>query len=473
MTRAFDAITQKYWAMTPDALQKVARIALRHNDKEAWESLKEGLPDAVGKAGAHMSGTSRVSVHGRVAVLPLSGPIFPKANMMTDFSGATSLEMFSRDLNTALDDDGIESIVIDVDSPGGVAYGPSEMADIIVKARAEKPIFAYVSGMACSAAYWIASAAGEIVAHKSAMLGSIGVVVATPVQEQPDMNGDVYFEIVSSHAKNKRPDPRTDEGMAEIVRELDSIEQEFHTAIAENRGVSVNDVIHKFGQGGCFIASEAVAVGMADRLGTFNDLINELNNPEMKGPTMTTTDTPKETATSAAPQAVTVESIQADHPDVAHALGQQGYTKGKAEGLAEGLAEGAQAERSRIAGLDELSRPGCEELVAAAKADGKTTKEELAVQILDKDKSIGSTYLNTVESEAASAPAIAPTAPATGVETGSAAPAADAPIEERAAYDWEHKPEERAGFVSKDDYISWRQGVDAGKIRVKSDLRKQ
>ena len=62
----------------------------------------------------------------------------------------------------ALEDDSIQGIVLNIDSPGGQMNGTNELANMIFAARGTKPITAYVGGLGASGAYWIASAADEI-----------------------------------------------------------------------------------------------------------------------------------------------------------------------------------------------------------------------------------------------------------------------------------------------------------------------
>ena len=69
-------------------------------------------------------------------------------------------------------------ILFDVDSPGGGVEGVPELADEIYNSRGRKRIISASNSMAASAAYWIASAAGEMVVTPSGNVGSIGVFMA-------------------------------------------------------------------------------------------------------------------------------------------------------------------------------------------------------------------------------------------------------------------------------------------------------
>jgi signal peptide peptidase SppA len=267
--KAIDLLMARHWAITPEALQSIAGIALRKN--EDWEFL-------AGKLGKPLQYTHETRVREGIAIIPVNGPMFSKANIMTAHSGATSLEKLSHDLATAVSDPSITAIVLDINSPGGAALGPAELAGEIRQAAQTKPVIAYTGTMACSAAYWIASAASEIVAHPGAMLGSIGVVTAASYQKEADQDGNMHVEIVSSNAQKKRPDPQSADGLSQIKAELDAIENSFIDTVAQFRGVDRATVISDFGGGGILSAADAVKVGMADRLGSLEDVLAELSN---------------------------------------------------------------------------------------------------------------------------------------------------------------------------------------------------
>ena len=233
-------------------------------------------PEAIAKEmGKEMKNTHAVSIRDGVAVIPITGPLFRHANLMTAICGATSYEFFAQDFNKALKDPTVQAILLDVDSPGGEVNGCSEVADMIYKARGTKPIIAYASGYCCSGAYWIASACDRIYATDTAILGSIGVV---SIFEKDDENKTI--EIVSSQSPNKRPDVKTKEGRAKIQEHVDALADIFINKIALNRDISPKDVIENFGGGDVFVGQKAVSIGLADGLSSFEEVIADLNQTE-------------------------------------------------------------------------------------------------------------------------------------------------------------------------------------------------
>lgn len=249
------------WAITKEALQVMHDIAARTVDLQAVEA-ERGQP---------LNYTRTVSIRDGVAIVPIEGPIFRYANLFTSMSGATSIQILAQDFRTALHSPDVRAILLNVNSPGGEVDGTHELAQMIAAARGVKPITAYVSHLGCSAAYWLASAADEIVCDATALLGSIGVLMAVPGSD-----GDTAIEFVSSQSPRKNPDPETEAGQADIQQTLDSLASVFISDVAANRGVSVDTVLSDFGQGGVFVGADAVSAGLADRLGSFESTLASL-----------------------------------------------------------------------------------------------------------------------------------------------------------------------------------------------------
>lgn len=265
--RVFDAVTGTPWLCTQESLQMILEIAARENLD----------PDAVAaQRGKPLDHTHRVTNRNGIAVIPVEGPIVRYADLFTEISGATSIETLAQDLHSALNDNTISGILLNIDSPGGEVNGTSEFADMVHAARDRKPIVAYVGDMGASAAYWIASAASEVVVNATARVGSIGVVAAIP---DPSKQSAKHLTFVSSQSPNKRPDPTTEKGRGLLQTQIDSLAQVFVDTVARNRNVTPDAVLADFGQGGMFVGQEAVAAGLADRVGSFESVLAELANP--------------------------------------------------------------------------------------------------------------------------------------------------------------------------------------------------
>lgn len=272
------------WLITRAGMDMVLAIASREGVTEAvlkaYEAGKdrEFEPKAIESAvGEPLREFGRARVREGVAVIPVRGPIVRHADLFSSISGATSLSSLALDMSAALSSDSVNSILLNVDSPGGEANGVAEFSRMVRAADAKKPVTAYAGGMAASAAYWIASAAGEFVLGETAQAGSIGVVAEW--MSQRDMEEKLGIKrgtVTSDGSPKKRLDPSSEEGQAEIKALVNELMGHFTGAVARYRGVTREEVLRDFGQGGLLVGQKAVKVGMADRVGTFERTLRDL-----------------------------------------------------------------------------------------------------------------------------------------------------------------------------------------------------
>lgn len=275
------AIRAQPWAIIPEYLEAIEAIAVRAFEDDVLKLLaRDGHAEsmeasrmAVAALGTRLEGSRGSTIRNGSAVVPMIGTIFPRASMINASTGGTSLDALLHDVRVAEANPDVERIVLLVDSPGGIVSHVGEAADSL--RAASKPIAAFVTGMGASLAYWLASQAGEIVLDRSASVGSIGVVATTSRQEGPGADGRRSYEIVSSGAPMKRPDLSTEEGRASVQQEVDAIEAVFIADVAAGRRISVERVRESFGRGGMVSASRAVEVGMADRIGTLESVLQQ------------------------------------------------------------------------------------------------------------------------------------------------------------------------------------------------------
>lgn len=251
------------WAITPEMLSIILAVAA--GEQEIPEALQM-------KPAARLENTRSMRVRDNVAILPILGPIFPRANLFTEISGATSLNSLAMDLGEAARNPAIDAIILEIDSPGGALPGIEDFAKEVAAVNRQKPVAAFVYHEACSAAMWIASACREIVLGETGIVGSIGVVLGMRRPDDPQSSRNVEF--VSSVSPKKRPDISTDAGRIQIQDFVDQLGLVFVETLAQNRGIKPEDVI-AIG-GGLLIGKKAIDGKLADRIGTFEDLVSEL-----------------------------------------------------------------------------------------------------------------------------------------------------------------------------------------------------
>ena len=315
-TKTIDIFSQP-WAISPDGLESIITV----QNEIDYSAL-------MAKPGEWSTEGENIIMRDSVAILPIMGPILRHDSFLSMFFQMASLSVLAKDFKSAMDSDKVDSIILNIDSPGGQVSGINEFAQMVYEARGKKPITAYVGGTAASAAYWIASAADKIVIDATARLGSIGVVVAMRKQS------DGLIEIVSTDSPNKRPNPETVEGRKEILKTADAIADQFIKIVARNREIETETVVSDFGHGGILVGDNAVQAGMADSLGNLEILISDLSDKTTRRNIMLTREELK----------ANFKQIVAEGPDLLEKF----KTEAAQEGHDQGVKEGTTAERQRV-----------------------------------------------------------------------------------------------------------------------------
>lgn len=369
MIDAYNLAATRPWAIQAQALETILTVADRLGDPQALQ----------GKTGRALENTRRVVVRDDIAVIPVTGPIFRYANLFTEVSGATSTGMLAKDISAAIESPSIRGLVLEINSPGGEVAGINELAKLIRAGAKRKRIVAYGESAVASGAYWLASAASEIVVDETAHLGSIGVVMSYLDTRKRDEAADVRkVEIVSSQSPDKLLDPGSDEGRAKAQALVDELAGVFIAAVADYRGTTVEKVMADFGRGGVLIGASAVKAGMADRIGSLESVIAELagsaSAPGIRRISMTGSKTMQVTvSTTEDLRQALAAGHTADQIEIAAASQEQldaARREGEEAGRKSSHAEAIQAERTRILEIQALTRPGFEAEASEAIATG-------------------------------------------------------------------------------------------------------
>lgn len=263
------AISETVWLIHPPKLEEIigvveARMAGIVLDADQFEAVNARRKQQLGRSG-------------RIEVLGIHGTISQRPSLFS--SGATSLQEFGRAFDAAVADGDVGGILLDVDSGGGSVFLVEETADKIHAARGTKPIVAVASPEAYSAGYWLPTAADEVWVQPSGMVGSVGVVSAHVDQSQwnEEQGLKVTYVTAGRYKVEGNPDePLGEEARAEMQRHVDRYYRRFIDGLARNRGLSAETVDESFGQGRVFGAADAVRLGMADKIGTFEQALGSL-----------------------------------------------------------------------------------------------------------------------------------------------------------------------------------------------------
>jgi signal peptide peptidase SppA len=252
------------WAVDFDALPQIAAAAR--------------MPHAGALAIASPRGQSDRPKSG-VMVIPLTGVITPQGSFFDFlFGGSGGLAGFREQLSAAAGNDDVSAIVLDVDSPGGMADMVPETAALVREVRGVKPVVAVADTNMMSAAYWIASQA-EVVATPSGYAGSIGVY-RTHV-DTSGLNDQMGVKVTYVSAGKYKTEGNPDEPLGRTAQRawqqaVDDVYGDFVADVARGRGVSEEAVRSGFGEGRSLRGERAVRAGIADRVATYEEVVGQL-----------------------------------------------------------------------------------------------------------------------------------------------------------------------------------------------------
>jgi ClpP class serine protease len=218
---------------------------------------------------------SILSVDGETATIEITGTLRNRPSILSRFFGlgSTTYGEIMEAIGAVSENEAVKTVRLAVDSPGGGVTGLDEIWIALRDLGKKKRIVAENRGMMASAAYWIASAAHEIVATSPvAETGSIGVYLLWIDYTEADKKAGIKeIDIVSKNAPEKAPDAATPGGLKTIQERLNAIERVFIDRVAVGRDVTREKVEQDFGRGGLLIAKDpdsekpsALSVGMID-----------------------------------------------------------------------------------------------------------------------------------------------------------------------------------------------------------------
>jgi len=269
------------WALMPERLSALATVISRwSHGAPASDAAKfqvqtdRVLRDTRRQTSAAISG-------GGIAVIPIYGVITQRGNMVDDVSGPgmVSTQIITQMLRQAVADDAVSQILLDIDSPGGSVYGVSELSDVILSARAQKPVVAIANSLAASAAYWVGSQASEFYVTAGGEVGSIGVWQAHQDYSKALDDAGVKTTLISAgkfKVEGNPYAPLDEEAQGFMQSRVDDYYAAFTKAVAKGRGVPISQVRDGMGQGRVLGADAALASSMVDGIATFEDVVKKM-----------------------------------------------------------------------------------------------------------------------------------------------------------------------------------------------------
>lgn len=251
-----------------DEVEKAIKSRLGIDEDDSFRTVSHGRYSRVSNKRA---GIKEVSTSNKIAVIYATGTFMPQiAETPFGQSGNITHANFKKQIDAALEDDDIKSIIIHINSPGGVATTGDLIWRHIKRAADKKPVVASMGAVAASAGYYIAVAADTIVAQNNTITGSIGVALQIFNAEEllSDKIG-LNFETVKTHEFADIYDitrPLTLQEDEALQQRIDITYEHFLNVVAESRGMT-RDEVHDIAQGRVYTGARAIELGLVDVIG--------------------------------------------------------------------------------------------------------------------------------------------------------------------------------------------------------------
>jgi signal peptide peptidase SppA len=208
-----------------------------------------------------------------VAVIPIVGTLTQRVQAIGSAVTRSTADI-AAEVRAAAQEPSVDGILLEIDSPGGEVFGVPEAWAAIRESARMKPVVAHANSVAASAALYLASAAREFWVTPSGTVGSVGVyalhVDASKALEEMGEAWDFIVATKSPYKVEGNPaGPLSAEARAHEQAVVDRYMGMFVRDLAKGRGLSEKRVEADFGGGRMLSPTEAVRVGMADQIGSF------------------------------------------------------------------------------------------------------------------------------------------------------------------------------------------------------------
>jgi protease-4 len=186
-------------------------------------------------------------------------------------------ESISKALRKVRLDDNVKAVVLRVNSPGGSSLASDVIWREVMLTKKVKPIIVSMGDLAASGGYYISCAADSIIAEPNTITGSIGIFAIIPnLQKLFNDKLGITFDGVKTGKYADLGDvsrPLSPDEKAILQNSVNRGYDDFTKAVAEGRH-KTQAYINSIGQGRVWTGTQAVKIGLVDRLGTINDAIH-------------------------------------------------------------------------------------------------------------------------------------------------------------------------------------------------------
>jgi signal peptide peptidase SppA len=228
---------------------------------------------------------TQVEKRGNVCIVPVQGTLAANPDPYEQaFMNVEDSRRVRQMIEACAQDSECKGVLLRIDSPGGMLMGGPEIADAVIECRRMKPLLAHIGGLGASLGYMIASQATEVVADRSSVVGSIGVIASvtdyTGLLEKLGLrieyftNKEAKFKAVGAPGTSLTPEHRE-----HLQAQVDSAFSLFKLAVQSVRPQVKDDAM----RGQTFRGEEAKKLGLIDRIGSESFALSVLGEHMRRG----------------------------------------------------------------------------------------------------------------------------------------------------------------------------------------------
>jgi len=217
----------------------------------------------------------------KVLLVDISGMITDQASssgLVNPTTEPSLVDQVKETLRKAEADEHVKAVVLRINSPGGTVTASDIIYHELIKfkERTKRPVIASIMDLGTSGAYYIAQASDRIIAHPTAVTGSIGVImVQANVQGLLGKIGVQTTEIKSGEKKFMGSPFRalTPDEQKIFQNVIDDMYRQFLSVVGKGRPQLDPEKIHAAADGRIYTAEQAKALGLVDDIGYLSDAI--------------------------------------------------------------------------------------------------------------------------------------------------------------------------------------------------------
>jgi protease IV len=162
-----------------------------------------------------------------------------------------------------------KGVIVMIDSPGGTTAGGEAIYEAIRRIAAKKPVTAQIGTLGASAGYMIAVAADHVVARKSSIVGSIGVIFQYP--DISELLGKVGVKVESIKSSPMKAEPNfftpSSEEAKTMIRKMILDSYDWFVGIVDERRPFDRTQTLALADGSVFTGRQALQNRLIDEIG--------------------------------------------------------------------------------------------------------------------------------------------------------------------------------------------------------------